>query len=192
MVGWFLNLPALTSIIPQWVTMKFSTALSFFVSGISLFFIAKMAEGHKSTAQAVLPITSLIILLLMATLLVSVIVGVRTGIEDLFVREAKGAIRTVTPGRPSLGTMIDFTLLGIAGIVALFEPANHRKYLTWMGWIITVMGVVAIFGYIFDNPTLYYTISAWSTAMALHTAILFTLLGIALILLSRKFQSNNK
>jgi len=39
MFGWVADIPILTSILPQWVTMKFSTALSFFISGVVLYFI---------------------------------------------------------------------------------------------------------------------------------------------------------
>ena len=177
-VGWFLGIPILTSILPQWVTMKFSTALSFLMSGISLFFIARVVEGKPNIAQVVLPFTSLVILLLMATLLWSVVIGVRTGIEDLFVQETEGAVKTTTPERPSSGTMVDFILVGVAGVIALFNHRSLKKYLKGIGWVVAVIGGFAVLGYIINAPFLYYTIQQWSTAMALHTAILFTLLKV--------------
>ena len=100
MLGWILDINALKSILPIWVTMKFSTALCFFLSGITLYFIASSQEKGLSIAQVVLPATTLGILLLMSTLLISVFIGVRTGVEDLFVRETEGAVKTTTPGRP--------------------------------------------------------------------------------------------
>jgi len=93
MMGWMLDIDILKSIMPEFVTMKFSTALSFLLSGITLYFIVRSLEGDSGIAQVVLPITTLIILLLMATLLISVLVGVRTGIEDLFVRDGDVALR---------------------------------------------------------------------------------------------------
>ena len=186
MVGWFLSIPILTSILPQWVTMKFSTALSFFLSGVILYFIGETQRGKVEWAQVALPIASLIILLLMATLLVSVLIGVRTGIEDLFVQEAEAAVKTTTPGRPSSGTMMGFILVAIAGVLTMFNLRNLRKYLVGIGSVVAIIGSVAIMGYIIDLPVLFYTISGVSTAMAFHTAILFVLLGVGSFLLGRE------
>ena len=49
MVGWILDIDALKSILPTWVTMKFSTALSFTLSGITLYF---MSHGHPRAGDA--------------------------------------------------------------------------------------------------------------------------------------------
>jgi len=198
MVGWVLNIPVLTSILPQWVTMKFTTALSFLLSGITLYYVTKAVNKEREVAQIVLPITTLLVLLLMATLLISVFVGVRTGIEDLFVKETADAIKTTTPGRPSAGTMIDFILVAIAGILTMFNLPSLKKTLFVIGWLVSIVGGVGILGYILNIPLLYYTLEGWSTAMALHTATLFVLLGVGLVLSGRtendiklKYESKN-
>ncbi|MBS3176658.1 hypothetical protein J4457_05480 [Candidatus Woesearchaeota archaeon] len=36
-IGWILGVPLIKSIMPQWVAMKFSTAISFFLSGLILY-----------------------------------------------------------------------------------------------------------------------------------------------------------
>ncbi|MFQ5586088.1 MAG: hypothetical protein ACE5GF_04615 [Thermodesulfobacteriota bacterium] len=38
MVGWIIDIPILKSILPHWVTMKFSTALSFMASHTAILF----------------------------------------------------------------------------------------------------------------------------------------------------------
>ncbi len=190
MIGWILDIDILKSILPIWVTMKFSTALCFFLSGITLYFIASSQEKGLGIAQVVLPITILGILLFMATLLISVFIGIRTGVEDLFVREAEGAVKTTTPGRPSVGTMINFILMATAGILTMLNITRLKVKLLTIGRIVAVIGGVAIIGYIFNAPVFYYTIEGFSTAMALHTAILFVLLGIGLILLKGKDNVN--
>lgn len=198
MFGWFLNIPILTSILPQWVTMKFSTAFSFFLSGLTLFFIIEISEGRREASEIVIPITSLLILILMATLLISVIVGFRSGIEDLFVREAANAIKTTTLGRPSVGTMVSFILIAVAGILSLFDYDKIKKYLKIIGIVIGVLASIAILGYILSVPVLYYAVAGWSTAMAFHTALFFLLLGIGLILIAtedffvKQDMGNNK
>ena len=190
MIGWILDIAVLKSILPVWVTMKFSTALCFFLSGITLYIIANSQEKGLGIAQVVLPITTLCILLLMATLLISVFIGLRTGVEDLFVKEAEGAVKTTTPGRPSVGTMINFVLMATAGILTILDIARLKVKFLAIGRIVAFIGSVAIVGYIFNTPVLYYTVEGFSTAMAFHTAILFVLLGVGLISLKVKNNAN--
>lgn len=183
MLGWVLDIQILKSIHPLWVTMKFSTAFSFFISGIVVYFVQYSIKGDSSISNVALPISIVIILLFMTTLLVSSYLGIRTGVEDLFVKEVAGAVKTTVPGRPSIGTMINFILVAIAGIFAMLKSENLKSKLLRIGCCINVVGGMAIIGYIIDVPLLYYTLEDASTAMALHTAILFVMLGVALILL---------
>ncbi len=185
MVGWIFDIPVLKSILPIWVTMKFSTALCFFLSAVILFVIAGSVERRSEAIQVVLPICALVILLFMMTLLVSTFLNVRTGIEDLFVKEAEGAVKSTTPGRPSVGTMVNFVLLAVAGLLTMLDIRNLRSKLSVVGWMVAIVGGIAVGGYVLDAPLLYYTVEGWSTAMAFHTAILFMLLGVGLIVLSK-------
>lgn len=177
MAGWILDIEVLKSILPMWVTMKFSTALSFFLSGITLYFVTSFFEKRADLVQIALSLTTLMILLLMATLLVSTFLDVRTGVEDLFVRETEDAVKTTTPGRPSVGTMINFILVAIAGILTLFDMKKLGQKIYVIGSIILVIGSLAVLGYVLSMPFLYYTVEGFSTAMALHTAILFIITG---------------
>lgn len=182
MIGWILEIEALISINPNWVTMKLITALSFFLSGIILYFIVCKIEGGESVLdQIILTISTILILFFMLNLLMSSFFNFSTGIEHLFVDELNDAVKTTIPGRPSIGTMINFIMVSIAGILSLFEVKNisHKIYL--IGIMILIVGCVAVLGYIASVPLLYYTITGYSTAMALHTAILFILIGIGFI-----------
>jgi len=180
MFGWFLNIDILKSILPQWVTMKFTTAICFFLSGITLFYIITSLMGNPELARLILPVPCLIIALFMVSLLMSSFFGVQTGIENLFVREEPQAIQTVVPGRPSVGTMVAFIAVVISGFCALLNSPNLGKQLTILGWIIGITSASAIVGYIINIPLFYYTIEGFSTAMAVHTAILFTFIAIGL------------
>ncbi len=182
-IGWVFDVIILKSILSIWVTMKFSTALSFFFSGVTLFFIAKSIEGEFTLAQVVLPITTLIIFILMTALLASTFLGLHTGVEDLFVMETRGAVNTLTPGRPSVGTMISFVLVAIAGVLSMLNPAGLKLKLLGIGSAVGIVGILAVAGYAINAPPLYYSISNRDTAMALHTAILFVMLGAGLVLL---------
>jgi hypothetical protein len=190
MIGWFIGIPALTSILPQWVTMKFSTALSFALSGVILYIVSSLENERSTLAESVLLICSLAISTLMVVLLISIVLGFRSGIENLFVRETEGAVKTTTPGRPSVGTMVNFIVIATIGILGIINSEKYKKQLLIVGWLVGVIGVAAVVGYIINLPLLYYTVEGVSTAMAFHTALLFTLLGAGMVILGKVKPGN--
>ena len=181
MVGWWFHIPILTSILPHWVTMKFSTALSFVLSGIIVFVNSRYIFKESGLLQLILLATSFMVLLLMSSLLLSSISGISTGIEEFFVQEDSKSVKTVGLGRPSLGTMVSFVLIAISGVAVLLEVTQVRGVLSNIGYIVTVLGSFAIIGYLIDLPILYFYHEEYSTGMAFHTAILFVLLGFSLV-----------
>ncbi|MFC1732899.1 hypothetical protein ACFL6I_21575 [candidate division KSB1 bacterium] len=192
MFGWIADIPVLTSILPQWVTMKFSTALSFTLSGIIIYLVACVCTSSKVSGivQMILMSTSFLIILFMVAFLISSLMGVRTGIEDLFIKEAEDAVKSATHGRPSVGTMVSFMLIAFAGIAALIRLRNVYTALRLFGGVIFVLGIVAILGYIINMPVLYYYLEGLSTAMAFHTAILFVFAGTGLYISGKEYETN--
>jgi hypothetical protein len=182
MAGWILDIGALKSILPIWVTMKFITAISFFLSGISLYCISCAREENAQAAQIVLSITTLCLLLIMSALLASSFLGVYTGIEELFIKEAQGAAKTAVAGRPAIPTMVEFILIGLAGAFSLIGRKTMTVLLKATGWIIVGVAGIAVTGYLINQPVLYYDIRPFTGAMACHTAILFVLWGLGLYL----------
>ncbi len=183
-IGWLFDISILKSISPNWISMKFDTAISFVLSGVTLYFIVKAHEDEYDKAQVALSITSLIILLLMGILFFSALLGIRTGVEDLFIKEPSGAPKTVSPGRPSVPTMLNFILIALAGILTMFNTNRLQSELKIIGLIFGTIGALAVVGYIFNAPLLYYFVEGVNSAMAFHTALLFVLLGMGLTCLS--------
>jgi hypothetical protein len=181
--GWVFNIPLLKSISPAWTSMKISTAMCFLLSGVSLYYMARAREGEVETAQIVLFITTLIVMLLMGTLFFSHIFNMHTGLEDLFIKDAAGAIKTVVPGRPSLPTMFNFMLMSLAAILTLVNGKGLRAAHRTIGIVIGLIGAIAITGYIIGIPALYYYLEGINSAIALNTACLFVLLGAGLLCL---------
>ena len=181
--GWIFNISALKSIYPGWITMKLSTAFTFFLSGVSLYFIVKAQEGEFEKAFIALSITSLLIMLIMGTLFFSALIGLRTGIEDLFIKDMGNTINSIVPGRPSVPTMACFVLIAAAGILTTLNLDKLRLKLKAIGMIIGSIGAIAAAGYIINAPLLYYYIKNSNSAMAYHTAIMFILLGIGFVCL---------
>lgn len=180
-IGWLFNIDVLKSVSPAWVTMKFSTAISFICSGITLYFISRVREGRLGTAQIAMPATGLLIFLFVTTVLISYLSGFQYGMEELFIKE-RSPILTISPGIPSIPTMVNFILIVLAGIFSLSDFAKLKKLVFWIGLILAVVGGLSIIGYVVNVSLLYYYVEGWSTAMALHTGILFAMIGVGLIL----------
>jgi hypothetical protein len=181
--GWIFDIGLLKSISPVWISMKLSTAFTFLLSGISLYFIIRSQEGDIEKAFIALSITSLLIMLIMGTLFFSALLRVRTGVEDLFIKDAGNAALSVSPGRPSVPTMVCFVLIAAAGILTTLNPDKLRVKLRAIGLIICSIGAIAVAGYIINAPLVYYYIKDHNSAMACHTAVMFVLLGTGFICL---------
>ena len=182
-IGWIFDISVLKSISPAWVTMKLTTAIAFLLSGITLYFIIRAIEGEFDKAQVALSITSLIIILLIGTLLFSAFLKIHTGVDGLFIKEPAGAVKTVTPGQPSVPTMLNFILMAVAGIFTILNPNKLQSKLRIIGLAVGAIGAAAVVGYIINAPLLYYFIEGINSAMACHTAILFVLLGMGFLCL---------
>ena len=176
-IGWIFDIRSLISIRPEWISMKFSTAFCFILSGVTLYFIARALEGELDAVQVILPITSLVLILFMGTFFFSFITGVHIGLEDLFFRDVTLVPTSVAPGRPSLPTMINFLLVAVASFLILLNNDSVRSKLRLIGFVISAVGLLAVIGYVFNVPLFYYYIRGINSAVACHTAILFVVLG---------------
>jgi len=182
MFGWFLDVPLLKSILPFWVSMKFITALSFLGSGILLLLLS-LKEKNEAYNFLIL-IISFAIFLLMVTFLISLFMNISTGIESLFFKETAGAVKTTVPGVPAIPTIICFILIALSGLIFSYDSETSVGYVL-SGILITLIGGLAVLGYLINIPIFYYTFEGY-TSMAFHTAIFFVLLGIGLILLVKE------
>ena len=187
LIGWIMDIPALTSLIPNSVTMKFSTAVSFIFTGVSILIISKLAiesSGYSDLSHIVLPISMLIILLFMSTHIGSIIVSAPSGVDNLFVKEQElDPVLTASPGRPSFPTMINFLLIAAAAAGTLITSgSNLKKLIGGTGFAIGIIGSVALAGYALSLPMLYYSFEGLNTAMAIHSAALFVVAGLVLII----------
>jgi len=184
-IGWIMDIHPLTSIMPTWVTMKFSTAVSFLMSGIVVMLMNEYRNNNSEFARIFLFAPLIIILFFMATLLVTTLMGTSSGVSALFVKEDPGAIGSVKAGTPSVGTMINFLLIIGVGFASLLVDKKYKKYSFISGAIVLVLGIIALIGYTITEPTLYYQVEGFSGAMAIHTAIAFCLLGIGIMLFTK-------
>jgi hypothetical protein len=185
MAGWLFGVEVLKRILPVWGSMKFSAALSFVMCGIMLYLIARFQKKDREVAVIVLPVASMIVVLLMATMFTSTIIGANVGVEEMFVKDSMGLAGGATPGRPSIATMLNFILLATAGFLTTMDVKRLNRAPVIIGTIVAVIGSIAVLGYITGRPLLYFAFSGRSSPMAIHTAILFVLCGAGAALTER-------
>jgi PAS domain S-box-containing protein len=107
--------------------------------------------------------------------------GWNLGIDELLFRDSPTSIATSHPGRMGVNTALNFVLVSVA-LQLLVHPKNHRSY--WYAQIIvliaTLISFQALMGYAYKVRALY-GLAPYTTSMALHTAILFSLLSIGIL-----------
>ncbi len=180
--GWLWDIGILTSILPAWRSMRIITALGFILSGATVYFIARALEGEFDKAQVVLCITSFTLVLLMGVSLFSTVFGL-SGVEDLFVRRAPAEGKPVILGRPSMLAIYNFLLTAVAAVMVMWKIRKLQPKLQVIGLMIALIGAIATLGYIINVPVLYHFMQGQGSAMACTTAVLFVLLGSALLCL---------
>lgn len=181
-VGWLFDIGALRSFSPYWRSMRLITAVGFVLSGITVYFIAQALEGRFDIAQIILSITTFTLVLLMGVSFFSTIMGL-SGVEDLFITRTSAGDKVIILGRPSMLAVLNFILIAAAAILIMWKVEKLQPKLKIIGLIVAVIGATALLGYIINVPVLYHFMQGQGSAMACPTAVLFVLLGIALICL---------
>lgn len=158
--------------------MKFLTALSFLFCGASLVVLSvprlrRMIGMHFASAV----MAGLTFAIMFCSLLNASFNGVP--ITDFFVMESAAAVQTVAPGKPSLATILSFMALA-AYIVTVPPDCRWIRSKLHTGLAVSVIATAstALVGYAANRPELYFYFPGRSTAMALHTAIFFLVLGV--------------
>ncbi len=181
--GWFFDINELRSVLPNGLTMKFGTSISFVCAGIAFLFITRMREGKAASAQIGLPASALVIIMFLTVNTVTVLLGGSISIASLFPEKHTPVEEVIVTSMPSVGTLINFTLIAAAAILSLSSFARVRKLLFGIGVAVGTIGGIALLGYVINQPALYHYVEDASSAMAFHTSILFVISGAVLILL---------
>lgn len=186
--GWIMDIQVVKSILPQWIPMRFITAVTFIFGGVSLYYIAETINKDEGVASAAVPLMSIIILAIMSVFLVAIFSGFKTGLDEFFIKETPSETNAFPPGFPSTGVIVSFIILGIAGIATAFGVENIKKYLRLSGQIMATIGSVGIIGYVIGSDMLTYNIPGYSATIAFHAAVLIVLLGCGLILVGKEVE----
>lgn len=188
--GWISGVLSLTRVTSSTISMKFLTAMCFVLSGVLLYFFSLVkSTKNKTMLQVIIFNASIFLMLLMGTATVAIFFGVSTGIENIVIKEIEYGAETTFLGAPSVFTAIAFTLFSFAGMVFAFDL--QKRIIFWVGAGIVLIGAIALLGYLFGLPMLYYDYPKITNPIAINTAFTFVLLGIGLILLSKGWKNED-
>lgn len=179
-LGWFFDIPIFKSVIPEYDSMKFNTAIGFVLSGIIFFLLITKRDGN---VYILLTKT----LFLFGTLLsFQSFFNYNLGIDQIIIKDnAAISLGHPYPGRPSPTASFCFFLLGIVFLGFKSVNENVRRATNYIINFISLIAFIALIGYFFDVPSFYKL--SFITSMALHTAIAFFIISVSLSFMQTEF-----
>jgi PAS domain S-box-containing protein len=164
LLGWWLGVDALKSIVPGLLTMKVNAALAFVLLGLGLVARSRPTGTGLHRLGAV-PVA--LAIALSATVGAQYLLGRDFGIDQWLFRELPGQIGTVQPNRMSPLTVICFICVGLA--VLLAARPSTRSVVPALLLAALFIASLNVLDVIFEANA--PSILAGSTQMALNTAI---------------------
>ena len=176
LVGWLFDVTALKSILPIWVTMKANTALAFVLAGVALWMTRpeQTSQNPGHFGQGCAAACGLIGLLTLSEHLF----GWDLKIDQLLFADRSSALETAHPGRMAPITALNFLLLGGALLLLEVKARHSHRPAHGIALVVSLTGLMALICYAYDPQ--YLTVAS-ATKMALHTALLFTLLPLGIL-----------
>ena len=179
LLGWCFNIPALKSILPGFVSMKANTAIGFILAGVALLLLAWAPSSPSAPLRWLARACAATVVLLGLLTLCQYLFGLNFGIDQLFFHEPAGTVDTFFPGRMALNTALNFFLFGCALLLlgSFRGIATAQRLALCTG----LMGLLPLLGYLYGASALIGV--GQYTQMALHTALLFIVLSLGVLLL---------
>lgn len=175
--GWALDVAFLRGPIPGLIQMKFNTAVAFASMGAALLLVGGrgVAPGRRRLALALAAAAALI----GGLSLLEYLLDRNLGIDELTFDDAPGAAMTVDPGRLAPQSAVNFLLLGVAVLVMDAPHRRLRELAEVLVLLPMAIAAFAVIGYAYGAGS--FTGVAAFSPIALHTAIGFLVLGVAIV-----------
>jgi len=173
LAGWWLDVPALKSVFPGFVTMKPNAALALLLLGIALLLYRERPTSER-LAKALNILLATTVFIAVLTMLEH-LTGFSLGIDQLLARDLTSG--SVAPGRMAFTTAFCLVLLS-AAIYLAPQPGRYSWVQGLCGsaiFLATLHGVSYVFGL---DPT---GGAAARSAMAVHTAACILLLSLGIL-----------
>jgi signal transduction histidine kinase len=174
LTGWIFNIPLLTTILPEWPSMKVNTALAFVLAGASLWISVSPAASLQT--RSIGTACAVIVGLIGALTLTEYFLNRDLGIDQLVHADRTGG--SLTPGRPGLNAAFQFFILSLA-LLAGSALRIRRSLVEALGLFALLCAFLVLLGYAFRAEEL--TSPASPAQMALHTAVAFIALAVGVL-----------
>lgn len=172
LLGWLFNIAAFKQIVPGLASMKANSAVCCILCALALASIHWHA-GERRIVWAGRVCAALVAGVATLTLCEHLL-GWNVGIDQLLFVDASAA---TFPGRMSIITALSFLLLSLALLLFLVEGVEWLTNLFCLSAL--MIDWIALIGYLYDARSLYQIFPF--SAVALHTALALTLLGIGIL-----------
>jgi PAS domain S-box-containing protein len=188
LIGWAFDVAALKSILPDWVAMKANTAVCFILTGVALLLTARPPATFNPQISIfflrIARLCGLLAGLIGLLTLGEYIFDWNPGIDQWLFLEPNGTVGTSYPGRMAPEAALSFVLLAVALWITGGSRKNRWTVLAAVnfGLVVTAFALAAMQSYFTPALGAY----GWFglTIMAMHTAVLFGMLGLAVIAIS--------
>lgn len=171
-LGWAFNIPLFKSPGPAFSTVKSNLAICFVLIGISLFLLQTriINKGNHKIIQFL----GFVVVLTGFLTLIQYFFVLDLGIDQMFFREAPGAINTLSPNRMEIIAALNLFLAGAA--ILLLEREIHRQT-QYLGSVIGILALLGLTCHIYgvsDNYMIY-------AGTAVYAAVIFILISLTIL-----------
>jgi len=177
LAGWFSGNEYLKTFSPGSVSMKFNTAVSFLLIGLSMFSLIN--NQRKVFMDRILDFMIYTALAIGVVTVLQYILGVSLYIDELIIKDIPNAAHTSSPGRMSIYTAGGFILCSTALI--LYKKGEEKFIIVAqvLSVFLFLLSLLPLLGYLYGSSELYSM--SGITKMALNTSVSFFILSIGLI-----------
>lgn len=182
LVSWAFDIGSIKNAFPSTDGMKANTAACFVLLGASLYIL--LAEEVRNRKLSIIGFACAGLVSLVAILtLIEYLLSRDLGIDQLLVEDRTALAASFPPGRMSLGTGMNFLMLGVSLILL-----GARKAFGLMQDLVLIAllySMLTLVGYLYGASSMYKILP--HVAIALHTTATFIVLSLG-VLLSRPEQ----
>ena len=182
LTGWLAGIRALTSVIPDYATIKVNTALCVVLAGLSLWLLrhpsvqpVRFHPNHGRMGQ----ICALLVGFVGLLTIVEYCLRLNLGIDEALLRDTWTDVRISPPGRMSIATAFEFFVLGSSLFFLGRKKADDVIASQILALSCLVAAVFACVGYVYGVHG-SHDISLYTT-IAVHTAVFLVLLCLAIL-----------
>lgn len=173
MLGWILHIPALESIVPGFIAMKFNAALCFVLFGLALLTTQNTSLRFR---KAIFLFLSVSVTVIGFVTLLEFLFPIKSGIDQLFITDPTPVSRLLPyPGRMAFNAAVNFVFLGIGLLCCATGKRWAKAAGQYFFHLVAVLSAIALVGYVYGVS--FITVFLYETSMATHTAVLFILLA---------------